>query len=90
MDAMALINSAINFIIYCFMSKQFRKTFVETFHLQFLSKIRLPFRKRPAAVMVSLQPMKPQTPVGADIPETAAMLPKADEEVVEIVKDTNL
>ncbi|QQP36286.1 Uncharacterized protein FKW44_021336, partial [Caligus rogercresseyi] len=31
MDAMALINSAINFILYCFMSKQFRKTFVETF-----------------------------------------------------------
>ncbi|XP_040573094.1 G-protein coupled receptor dmsr-1 [Lepeophtheirus salmonis] len=31
MDAMALINSAINFIFYCFMSKQFRKTFVETF-----------------------------------------------------------
>ncbi len=34
MDAMALINSAINFILYCVMSHQFRKTFVETFRLQ--------------------------------------------------------
>ena len=34
MDIMALINSSVNFILYCFMSKQFRKTFVETFHLQ--------------------------------------------------------
>ena len=34
MDAMAITNSAINFILYCFMSKQFRKTFVETFHLE--------------------------------------------------------
>ena len=31
MDAMALINSAINFILYCLMSKQFRKTFKQTF-----------------------------------------------------------
>lgn len=38
MDAMALINSAINFILYCFMSKQFRKTFVETFRLQWCTK----------------------------------------------------
>ncbi len=34
MDAAALINSAINFILYCVMSKQFRRTFVATFHLQ--------------------------------------------------------
>ncbi len=34
MDAAALINSSINFIFYCVMSKQFRKTFVATFHLQ--------------------------------------------------------
>ncbi len=33
MDMMAITNSAINFILYCFMSKQFRKTFLETFHL---------------------------------------------------------
>ena len=32
MDAMALINSAINFILYCIMSRQFRKTFMVTFH----------------------------------------------------------
>ena len=29
MDFMALINSAVNFILYCLMSKQFRKTFAE-------------------------------------------------------------
>ena len=29
MDVMALINSAVNFILYCLMSKQFRKTFAE-------------------------------------------------------------
>ena len=29
MDEMALINSAVNFILYCLMSKQFRKTFAE-------------------------------------------------------------
>ena len=33
MDDIALINSSINFIIYSFMSKQFRKTFLETFGL---------------------------------------------------------
>jgi hypothetical protein len=33
MDAMALINSAVNFLIYCFMSVQFRKTFIETVRL---------------------------------------------------------
>ena len=29
MDVMALINSAVNFILYCLMSKQFRKTFAD-------------------------------------------------------------
>jgi hypothetical protein len=33
MDDIALINSSINFIIYTLMSKQFRKTFLETFGL---------------------------------------------------------
>ena len=28
-DLMALINSAVNFILYCLMSKQFRKTFAD-------------------------------------------------------------
>ena len=32
-DDMALLNSAINFLIYYFMSKQFRKNFLETFKL---------------------------------------------------------
>jgi hypothetical protein len=31
MDLLALINSAINFILYCTMSRQFRKTFVKLF-----------------------------------------------------------
>jgi len=34
MDFTALLNSAINFILYCSMSKKFRDTFVQTFHLQ--------------------------------------------------------
>ena len=34
MDAAALLNSAINFLLYCIMSKQFRRTFIETFNLQ--------------------------------------------------------
>lgn len=33
MDDMALINSSINFLIYYFMSKQFRKTFIDMFGL---------------------------------------------------------
>ncbi|XP_040569528.1 G-protein coupled receptor dmsr-1 [Lepeophtheirus salmonis] len=37
MDAMALTNSAINFILYCVMSKQFRKTFVQTFGCKSIS-----------------------------------------------------
>ncbi|CAB4064190.1 unnamed protein product [Lepeophtheirus salmonis] len=37
MDAMALTNSAINFILYCVMSKQFRKTFVQTFSCKSIS-----------------------------------------------------
>lgn len=41
-DAMALINSAINFILYCIMSKQFRRTFVETFHLEWCAKLDCP------------------------------------------------
>lgn len=32
-DDMALLNSSINFLIYYFMSKQFRKNFLETFKL---------------------------------------------------------
>nr|XP_040569440.1 G-protein coupled receptor dmsr-1-like [Lepeophtheirus salmonis] len=38
MDAMALINSSINFILYCAMSQQFRKTFIQTFNC-FSSKV---------------------------------------------------
>ncbi len=33
MDNIALLNSSVNFVIYYFMSRQFRKTFVETFRL---------------------------------------------------------
>ncbi len=33
MDDIALLNSSVNFIIYYFMSRQFRKTFIETFGL---------------------------------------------------------
>ncbi|XP_066148665.1 G-protein coupled receptor dmsr-1-like isoform X2 [Euwallacea fornicatus] len=34
MDIMALINSSINFILYCTMSRQFRTTFQDMFHLK--------------------------------------------------------
>jgi len=34
MDAAALVNCGINFILYCVMSQQFRKTFVSTFGLE--------------------------------------------------------
>lgn len=34
MDIMALINSSINFILYCAMSRQFRQTFQDMFHLK--------------------------------------------------------
>jgi hypothetical protein len=36
MDVLALINSAINFILYCAMSRQFRKTFSVLFRPKFL------------------------------------------------------
>lgn len=35
MDILALINSAINFILYCVMSRQFRKTFRILFRPRF-------------------------------------------------------
>jgi len=31
MDIAALVNNAINFVLYCAMSRQFRQTFVELF-----------------------------------------------------------
>lgn len=37
MDILALINSAINFILYCSMSRQFRKTFSVLFRPKFLA-----------------------------------------------------
>lgn len=39
MDILALLNGAINFILYCTMSKQFRQAFAEIFHyVYFLNK----------------------------------------------------
>jgi len=38
MDILALINSSINFILYCSMSKQFRTTFTLLFRPKFLDK----------------------------------------------------
>lgn len=38
MDILALINGAINFILYCFMSRQFRMTFEQLFKPRVLSK----------------------------------------------------
>lgn len=39
MDFVALLNSAINFILYCAMSKKFRDTFTKVFHLNRLIKL---------------------------------------------------
>lgn len=38
MDILALMNSAINFILYCSMSRQFRKTFTLLFRPKFLDR----------------------------------------------------
>ncbi|XP_061386664.1 uncharacterized protein LOC133321592, partial [Musca vetustissima] len=38
MDIMALINSSINFILYCSMSRQFRTTFTLLFRPKFLDR----------------------------------------------------
>lgn len=38
MDTLALINSAINFVLYCSMSQQFRKSFSNIFLLNKLPK----------------------------------------------------
>lgn len=38
MDLLALLNSAINFILYCSMSRQFRMTFGKLFRPQFLDR----------------------------------------------------
>lgn len=37
-DILALINSGINFILYCSMSRQFRKTFIVLFRPKFLNR----------------------------------------------------
>lgn len=37
-DILALINSGINFILYCSMSRQFRKTFIVLFQPKFLNR----------------------------------------------------
>lgn len=38
MDILALINSGINFILYCSMSRQFRKTFTLLFRPKFFDR----------------------------------------------------
>lgn len=38
MDILALLNSAINFILYCSMSRQFRTTFTILFKPKFIEK----------------------------------------------------
>jgi hypothetical protein len=38
MDILALINSAINFILYCAMSRQFRTTFNQLFRPKWLDR----------------------------------------------------
>lgn len=38
MDILALLNSAINFILYCSMSRQFRTTFTVLFRPKFIDK----------------------------------------------------
>lgn len=48
MDSVALLNSAINFILYCSMSKKFRDTFSQVFHLDELAKMR--HRRRQASI----------------------------------------
>lgn len=37
-DILALINSGINFILYCSMSRQFRKTFIVLFRPKFMKR----------------------------------------------------
>lgn len=39
MDMLALINSAVNFVLYCFMSAQFRKTFSQLFCIRWTERI---------------------------------------------------
>lgn len=39
MDILVLVNSAVNFILYCIMSRQFRRTFRELFHVSCINKI---------------------------------------------------
>ena len=38
MDILALVNSAINFILYCFMSRQFRQTFEKVFKINLFTE----------------------------------------------------
>ena len=39
MDMLALINSAVNFVLYCLMSQQFRKTFSQLFCVHWTEEI---------------------------------------------------
>jgi len=34
MDIAALVNNAVNFVLYCAMSRQFRQTFIELFMIK--------------------------------------------------------
>lgn len=39
MDMLALINSAVNFVLYCLMSAQFRKTFSQLFCIRWTEEV---------------------------------------------------
>ncbi|ESO05935.1 hypothetical protein HELRODRAFT_160033 [Helobdella robusta] len=51
MDLLTMVNSSINFILYCSMSRQFRKTFVSTFVTPLTPKKLLQQRDAPTAAV---------------------------------------
>lgn len=56
LDAFALLNSSINFLIYYFMSRQFRKTFLQTFGLTWC---KCPQKERENGLVANEHELKP-------------------------------
>ena len=78
LDAFALLNSSINFLIYYFMSRQFRKTFLQTFGLTWC---KCPQKERENGLVANEHELKPlvkppAVPQPHQQPQTQRLIPR--------------